>query len=125
MSEPLGGGSVFPHSASRDSEVTAYEEPPPGALNESMNGTLMLFSATTVPASLVPFGHVQSLIVQNRLLVKLADHHKTIVAPATEVAAGTDASTIAWCPVERLPDLAFDHREIARRAIELLSAPAY
>lgn len=39
------------------------------------------------------------------------------------VAGGDDAAAAAWHPVDRLPDLAFDHHQILSRALANLSAP--
>lgn len=42
------------------------------------------------------------------------------LVPSTAVQGGSDASEARWCPVRKLPKLAFDHRDILRYALKRL-----
>jgi 8-oxo-dGTP diphosphatase len=43
-----------------------------------------------------------------------------LVAPGRPVQAGSDASEATWQPLNNLPTLAFDHRQMVRRALKRL-----
>jgi 8-oxo-dGTP diphosphatase len=46
-----------------------------------------------------------------------------VTGPRPEVLGGDDAAAAAWYPVDGLPELAFDHSDILKRALASLPAP--
>jgi 8-oxo-dGTP diphosphatase len=46
-----------------------------------------------------------------------------VTGPRPEVLGGDDAAAAAWFPVDGLPELAFDHSDILKRALASLPAP--
>ncbi len=47
-------------------------------------------------------------------------YYALISADRSQLAAGTDTTEAGWCPVSKLPTLAFDHRKILDYALERL-----
>ena len=98
----LPGGCLDPGESSNDVAVRELEEET---------------GVRVAPSDLVKIGTWNALGRDPRGQYS-TDAYRVVVSAGTAIAAGDDARTARWWPVNALPPLAFDHADILAKALE-------